>query len=117
MAGLASNAGVVPVFLTAPSSHEIGREPEKLDTRWLRDLNDLVPLHREYIGVVRRVGARENAVLCDLAARFDALPREQVRTRYFRADGIHPLPAGDQKIAEFLYGCFDAEPRLRALWR
>ena len=48
-----------------------------------------------------------------LAARFEALPVDDVRERYFRRDGIHPTRAGDAKIAELLQQCFDREPELR----
>jgi lysophospholipase L1-like esterase len=114
MARLARANGIVPVFLTAPSSHEPGREPAHLAYRWLRRLGDLVPLHQRYVAIVREVAREEGAVLCDLAARFEALPAEDRRERYFRSDGIHPTPAGDARIAEFLQECFEREPELGA---
>lgn len=114
MARLARANGIVPVFLTAPTSHERGREPAHLTYRWLRRLGDLVPLHQSYVAIVREVARDEGAVLCDLAAHFEGLPADDVRERYFRRDGIHPTRAGDAKIAEFLQQCFDREPELRA---
>jgi lysophospholipase L1-like esterase len=54
-------------------------------------------------------------VRCDLAARFEALPSADRRERYFRRDGIHPTPAGDTRIAEFLQEWFEGEPELGAV--
>lgn len=114
MVALARGAQIVPVLLTAPTSHEIGREPEYLAKRHLRDLDDLVPLHRRYVEIVRDVAAAEDAVLCDLAAHFDGLPRPE-RAAYFMQDGIHFTVAGNEKLAELLMDCFEASPRLRGI--
>lgn len=105
MVAEARDAGVRPVLLTAPSAHRRGEEPEHLARRWLRDLSELVPLHQGYVEAVRRVAEEEGAPLCDLAARFDRLPPEELR-RSFHADGIHFTPEGDRRAAEYLYDCF-----------
>jgi lysophospholipase L1-like esterase len=117
MISLARGRDIVPVLLTAPTSHEAGREPAYLAVRHLRNLDELVPLHRRYVEIVREVAESENALLCDLAARFDALPRRPVRHEYFGGDGIHLTPAGNDKIAEFLMECFEASPELQGVFR
>jgi lysophospholipase L1-like esterase len=116
MVRLARAAGIVPVLLTAPTSHQRGREPQLLRERWLPDLDQLVPLHQRYVAIVREVAREEDAPLCDLEARFAKLPKKRLRTRFFRDDGIHTTPFGDQKLAAFLMDCFDRDPSLRALW-
>jgi hypothetical protein len=115
MAALARGAGSVPVLVTAPTSHRPGAEPAQLSPRWIEDLSRLVPLHRRYVEIVREVAASEGAVLCDLAARFDALDAAE-RARDFAADGIHLSLAGDQRAAAWLQDCFEAHASLRALW-
>ena len=114
MARLTRAAGAVPVLLTAPTSHELGLEPEYLAERYVADLREVVPLHQRYVSIVREVAKEEAAVLCDLAARFDELPRDDVKTHYFMIDGIHLKPAGDAKISEFLDECFRESPELAA---
>ena len=101
--------GITPVLITAPSSHQKGREPEYLKQRFLRDLSELVPLHQAYLEKVRLV-ASENpgAVLCDLARRFAGHPQERLSRVLFKGDGVHPTPAGDRLIAAYLYDCFEA---------
>jgi hypothetical protein len=37
MARISREHGIVPVFIAAPTSHEVGREPEYLGERFLRD--------------------------------------------------------------------------------
>lgn len=102
----ARGAGIEPVLLTAPTSVQAGAEPEYLGSRWLRELSELLPLHNAYVDMVREVGAAENATVCDLAAAFAELPREEVEAA-FMADGIHLTDAGDEKIAAFLDKCFE----------
>jgi lysophospholipase L1-like esterase len=101
---LAKQGGTVPVLLTAPTSHLPGREPEYLRGRWLRDLRELVPLHRSYIAAVRQVAAEEKAPLCDLARDFDALPQER-RDAAFQQDGIHFTALGAHRTARLLGRC------------
>ncbi len=108
MAETAAEAGIRPAFLTAPTSIRAGEEPAYLETRWLRELSDLVPLHRSYAEAVREVAAEEGAVLCDLARRFDELPREEVEAS-FRDDGIHLTEEGSRRVAELLYRCLEPE--------
>lgn len=105
--------GIIPVFLTAPTSHESGHEPKYLNKRWLDDLVNLVPLHQSYVAIVREIAGSEAAVLCDLAASFETLPSRQRREHLFLADGIHLAASGEQKIAEFLGECFEKDPELR----
>ena len=115
MVKLAKGKGIVPVLLTAPSSHEKGKEPQHLAMRCLSDLSDLVPLHQRYVSIVRDVAREENVILCDLAEDFEALPKDEVRNKYFYGDGIHPTPEGNKKIAEFLYRCFKKNNLLEQL--
>lgn len=115
MVGLARAADAVPILVTAPSDHRPGAEPAQLSPRWIEDLSQLVPLHRRYVEIVREVAAREGALLCDLAARFEVLPDAQ-RSRHFAADGIHLTLAGDRLAASWLRDCFETSAALRALW-
>lgn len=101
-------AGIRPLLVTAATSHREGEEPEELASRWLRELSELVPLHESYVARVRRVARQEGAALCDAAARFAELPREEIE-RSFMADGIHLTAAGDRRLAEMLYECLERE--------
>jgi len=105
MVRAADAAGVRPVLMTAASSHRQGEEPGHLGARWLRNLEELVPLHQSYVAAVRRVAAEEGALLCDPAAIFAALPRAEVET-LFMQDGIHLTAAGDHRLADVLFECF-----------
>ncbi len=96
--------GIRPMLLTAPSSHEMGNEPEHLGTRWLREVDDLVPMHQSYVEAVRDVAAVEQVPLCDLEARFNALGQAK-EEELFMEDGIHLNPEGDTQIAAFLDEC------------
>ncbi len=73
----------------------------------LKDLSRLVPLHQRYVSIVREVAREEEAVLCDLARRFEALPHRDVAEKYFGLDGIHPTEEGNRLIAQYLYECFE----------
>jgi lysophospholipase L1-like esterase len=112
---LAHRHGIVPVLLTAPTSHQSGSEPTRLGERWLRDRRELVPLHRSYVAIVREVAAAERAVLCDLTAEFDEVPEEE-RGAYFWDDGIHLSWKGTRKVSELLYECFRQREELRGIW-
>ncbi len=103
--------GVRPVLVTAASGHVRGAEPEHLGERFLRDLGELVPLHRSYVAAVREAAAAEGADLCDPAAALEELPRERAAA-LFRSDGIHLTEAGDRWLAQVLDGCFEE----RGLW-
>lgn len=103
MARLARAAGITPVFVTAPSNHVPGHEPEYLLRRHVRRLADVVPLHQEYVRLTREAALQRGAVLCDAAADFEALP--QPRDRYFKADGIHFTPEGDLALARIVSAC------------
>jgi len=116
MIRVARDNRIVPVLLTAPTSHRRGHEPAYLGQRWLRDLSQLVPLHQRFVEVVRRVAKEQNAPLCDLALDFANLPSQDLRNEYFMNDGIHFEPAGDDRLAGFLLECFERLPELRALW-
>jgi len=120
MVAIAREHGIVPVLITAPSAHEVGREPRHLAARWIRDLRELVPLHQSYVEIVREVAASEGAPLCDAAAHFDTLSAEARRTRYFMGDGFHLLPEGHERMAAFLLECFESERELASVlerWR
>jgi lysophospholipase L1-like esterase len=105
MVRLARAAGITPMLITAPTSHQQGREPEYLKTRWFKDLDKLVPTHRRYAAIVREVAAAQGAVLCDLAAEFDKLPRERLDA-CFESDGIHFTDAGSEEAARVVFECF-----------
>ena len=98
---LARENGIVPILLTAPSSHQPGAEPAYLTTRWLNNLSDLVPLHESYVQAVRDVAAAENVDLLDLYGLFRALPAAEF-AESFQGDGIHLTEPGDRRIARFL---------------
>lgn len=115
MVDMCRAAGASPVLLTAPTSHERGKEPEYLKRRWLHDLADLIPTHRRYNAIVREVAQERGAALCDLERIFDALPRKVVRETYFRKDGIHLHPPGDAVIAAALYDTLQRSKLLSAV--
>ena len=104
----ARSRGIRPVLITAASAHVAGEEPAHLTERWLRDLSELVPLHRSYVAAVREVAASEDADLCDPEAELKALPRGELEP-LFRDDGIHLTAEGDRRLAEILYDCFDRQ--------
>ncbi|MEM7581905.1 MAG: GDSL-type esterase/lipase family protein [Acidobacteriota bacterium] len=108
MVRTARTRGIQPMLVTAGSSHTPGQEPEELASRWLRDLSELVPLHQSYVEAVRRVAGQEQALLCDAAAQFAALPRAELETA-FTADGIHLTADGDRHLAAMLYACFERD--------
>jgi lysophospholipase L1-like esterase len=93
------------VLITAPSGHEPGHEPGYLQKRHLARLSDLIPLHASYVEATRRAARDSGAVLCDAAAVFPRLPGG--RARYFRRDGIHFTPSGDEQMARVLSECIE----------
>jgi lysophospholipase L1-like esterase len=103
MINIARENGIAPILITAPSSHRQGNEPAYLQDRFLKQLDQLVPLHRQYTDIVREVAKEQNVLLLDLQAEFDALPYETMRDEYMKYDGIHLRPAGGTAIAESLY--------------
>jgi len=103
MAKLARGAGITPVFVTAPSNHVAGHEPEYLLRRHVRRLADVIPLHQQYVSLTREAARNGGAFLCDAAADFAALPPP--RDWLFRADAIHFTPEGDQQLARIVSGC------------
>lgn len=103
MVTLCQANGIVPVLITAPTSHVRGEEPQQLKERWIEDLSKLVPLHQQYVDVVRQVARDEGVVLCDLAAQFAELDRMKIKT-LMRTDGIHLVPeVGGKFVARRLY--------------
>jgi lysophospholipase L1-like esterase len=100
---LARAAGIRAVFITAPTSHERGREPEYLALRHLRDLNELVPLHASYVQATREAAMAAGAEMCDAAAMFAALPGPT--GQYFNRDGIHFSDSGSRALADMLANC------------
>ena len=113
MVDVARSHGVAPVLVTAPSTHELGKEPVQLLERHLTDLSMLVPLHQRYVEIVRDVARRRGVPLCDMELRFaETLRAERAlggdwKRRYFLADGIHFEREGMQKAAEFLFETFE----------
>ena len=111
--------GITPVLLTAPTSHRVGREPPYLLARQIERLEQLVPLHQEYVALVREVAAATGAPLCDLERGFAALPEPEL-ARFFEADGIHLTKGtgqGYDRLAAFLWECFEREHLLEQLQR
>lgn len=102
MVRLARNNGIVPILITAPSSHKKGEEPAYLARRWLNDLRELVPVHREYVQVVRDVSSAEGVPLIDLFAEFDQMSRTEL-DKFFTKDGIHLTSEGNKEIAGYIY--------------
>lgn len=92
---------IIPILLTAPTSHRPGHEPAGLAKRFVTDLRELVPLHRRYVQAVLEVAAAEHVPLVDLHGEFDQLPQHELE-RLFTHDGIHLTPAGNRKIAELI---------------
>ena len=106
MIALARSHGIEPVLITAPTAHEKGNEPQYLKGVWIHRLEDLVPLHQEYVGAVRAVAGDDHAILCDLAAGFASI-EPQRRTGLFLKDGIHLNRRGAQRAAGLLADCLD----------
>lgn len=102
MIQIALDNDLIPILLTAPSSHRKGKEPRYLTERWLNDLSDLIPLHQQYVQAVRDVAAQHQTPLIDLYAAFNRLPEEDL-DRFFWGDGIHLSKEGDEKLAEMMY--------------
>ena len=102
MVQIARDNDIIPLLLTAPSSHKKGEEPDYLAERWLNDLSELVPIHKKYVQVVRDISSKEDVPLIDLFAEFDRLPQEDIN-KFFQKDGIHLTEQGNRKIAEFIY--------------
>lgn len=107
MAAETRDLGARLMILTAPSNHVAGQEPPGgLEDRWMRDVAELVPLHQSYAEAARKTARDSGALLCDLAADFAALTAEE-RAGLFMDDGIHFQPAGDAKLAGFVFACLD----------
>ena len=103
MASDARRAGIIPLFVTAPSNHVPGQEPAYLAQRHLRNLSELIPLHTAYADATRTVAHDTGTPLCDAASAFAALPAPH--DRLFMKDGIHLTAEGDQAMATVLAGC------------
>ena len=99
---VARDDGVIPILLTAPSAHRKGKEPRYLLKGWLNDLDDLIPLHQQYVQAVRNVASQQQAPLIDLYSEFNRLPQKDL-DKLFKRDGIHLRKKGDEKIAEMIY--------------
>ena len=102
MVQIARNKGIIPILLTAPTSHKKGAEPDYLAERWLNDLHQLVPLHKKYVQVVRDICSKEDVPLIDLYEEFERLPHDDLE-KFFNKDGIHLTEIGNKKIAELIY--------------
>jgi lysophospholipase L1-like esterase len=106
MIGLARSHGIEPVLISAPTAHERGSEPQYLKGIWVHRLEDVVPLHQEYVEAVRGVAREERAVLCDLAGDIAAI-NERHRRALFLKDGIHLNHRGAERAAATLAGCLE----------
>lgn len=112
MVTIARAAGITPVLLTAPSSHRVGKEPEYLRKRHMKDLQNLVPIHGQYVDAVRSVASEMGAPICDLFADFSEIAEEDLVRKYFNKDGIHLTKGpgeGYDKLAELLFRCFERQ--------
>ena len=107
MVRLAKKNGIVPILITAPTSHERGKEPGYLTGRHLTRLEDLIPLHQRYVSIVRDVARENDVVLADMAQEFARLPQDSLSTAYFHNDGIHLTDLGHRRFAGLLYTCFE----------
>jgi lysophospholipase L1-like esterase len=96
-------AGIIPIFITAPSNHVAGHEPAYLLKRHVRSLSEVVPLHTEYMDATRAAALDAGAQVCDAAAAFTALP--EPHNRFFQKDGIHLTDEGDEEMARIVAGC------------
>lgn len=96
----AKTNGIVPVILTAPSSHVRGKEPHHLWERHMQHLSELVPVHEQYVALARKAAQEHGAVLVDLYPYFRQFPPAQLEQQYFQNDGIHLQAAGDELIAQ-----------------
>jgi lysophospholipase L1-like esterase len=103
IAALAHAAGTTPVFVTAPSNHVAGHEPDYLLRRHVQRLADVIPLHQQYLELTRAAARNAGAFLCDAAAEFAALPGSH--DYLFKADAIHFTPEGDRQLARIVSGC------------
>jgi lysophospholipase L1-like esterase len=86
-----------------------------LTNRWLRKLDDLIPIHRKYVSIVREVAKAEDVALCDLAGKFEKLPRDYVFNKCFMSDGIHLVDHGNVIIADMLFKCFEKKGLLKQI--
>jgi len=98
----AQASGIRVVVITAPSNHVRGHEPAYLSNRFLRSVDELVPLHQAYTEATRAAARDNGATLCDAAATFD---RVESKRPLFWADGIHLTEAGDHVMADLLARC------------
>jgi lysophospholipase L1-like esterase len=103
IARLAHASGATPIFVTAPSNHVAGHEPEYLLRRHVQRLADVIPLHQQYIELTRTAARDSGAALCDAASAFAALPGSH--DHFFRPDAIHFTADGDQELARIVSGC------------
>jgi lysophospholipase L1-like esterase len=99
----ARSAGITPIFITAPSNHQLGHEPEYLAKRHVRALTEVVPLHEAYVQATNRSAVAAQAPVCDAAAAFARLPAPH--DRFFQRDGIHLTAAGDDVMAGLVAEC------------
>jgi lysophospholipase L1-like esterase len=94
--------GIAVVVITAPANHVRGHEPEYLQARHVRRLDEVVPLHQSYVEATRSAARADGATLCDAADAFD---RSDAKGMLFQRDGIHLTDAGDRVMAELLARC------------
>ena len=97
-------------------AHVRGGEPKYLQERHLSDLDQLVPLHQEYVAIVRAVAAEKGVALCDLARQFEALPRADLVDSFW-SDGIHFSDDGSERAGRLLFDCLEQNGLLDLLTR
>jgi lysophospholipase L1-like esterase len=103
MARAITDIGGRPIFITAPSGHVAGHEPEYLAKRHVRSLAELVPLHQSYVRETRAAAAESGALLCDAAYTFEHLPPPV--GSYFMRDGIHLSDEGNRHMTQVVSDC------------
>jgi lysophospholipase L1-like esterase len=103
MGRLARDAGIRAVFITAPTSHARGHEPAYLARRHIRRLDELVPLHAQYVQLTRDAAAASGAEVCDAAAEMTKLPAPIAQ--YFGGDGIHFNDLGSRALSSIVATC------------
>jgi lysophospholipase L1-like esterase len=100
MAGLARDAGVPILFITAPSAIVDPRQTPSflLEDGLIAPSTDLPALHEAYNNAVRKVAAEEEVTVAECA-----LALKPMIHRCMMEDGIHPNEEGHRKIAEIIH--------------
>lgn len=104
LAKAAQNAGIIPIFVTAGTSYEKGKEPEYLKDRFIDNLDDLIPLHNSYIQATRSAAQSAQALVCDFASEVADWSKKEKKARFVE-DGIHHTELGTDELASIVSKC------------